>query len=120
MNNIQTILNSTKRSGGCSMNPITGAIPTTGFMVGSNKEFERKLPRINYGDIKAYADDFAQQFKAPKGNVFLGTWDNTRGLTYLDVSVNYLSKAGALRKARAIGELEIYDVKNEICIPVTA
>ena len=117
MNNIQKILNTTKRNGGCSMNPVTGEVPTSGYMVATNPDFEKRLPRINYADIEAYAAEHDALFSAPKSFMFLGTWKHN-GITMLDVSMRFEGKQAALDFAKVGGQLAIYDIAKQIDIEV--
>jgi len=116
MNVIQQILNATKRRGGCTINPVTGEIPTTGYLVSSG-EHERKVPRVTYADIKAYAAEHNAAFSAKGSLVFLGTWKQS-GITCLDISIRLADKESALTFGALNDQLAVYDIGKGVDIEV--
>jgi hypothetical protein len=101
------------------MNPVTGEIPTTGYMVGTSKANEQIVPRVKYADIKAYAIKHDAAFRSDNSFMFLGTWFSN-GVTYLDVSCRFENKETALQFAKAGGEQAIYDIGKCVDIEVRA
>ena len=118
MNIIQQILNATKRRGGYTVNPITGEIPTTGY-IASTGEHEKRVPRVCYSDISAYAAEHEHLFSAPDSRMFLGTWKQS-GITYLDVSVRFTDRDAALRYAEMNKQQAIYDIGEGMDIEVVS
>lgn len=101
--------NRTLTNGGCSMS-INGIIPTSGYMVGiaGNERILNKQD-FNLKNIRAYVSDKFEKLVEP--NMFIGSWEN-KGKIYLDTSMNISNKEEAIRIARELGELAIFDIEN--------
>lgn len=113
-----SILERVKENGGLSVNMVTGAEPSSGYMVAKGS----KVAAI------VSADDFYDPVKGPQalsnymkrnksdlatGKNYLGVWHNKEdGKVYLDVSENIQSKSKAITAGRKRDQISIWDVAN--------
>jgi len=99
-------------SGGFSVQPVTGEVPGSGFMVAIFKGVERVVTRAEFsGQLVAdFVGQHAALFQAAE-NAFLGGWLDG-GQVYLDVSVNVPTLEAALELGREHDQLAVYDVAS--------
>jgi hypothetical protein len=108
---MQRLVEYVSQNGGMTYNPMTGEMPTTGYMcaVASNEFIldgaltENAL--ISY--MHCYARDLQQD------NAHVGVWYNSEnGKTYLDTSYRFDDVDSALQFARDNNQLAIFDLST--------
>ena len=108
---MDTVIESTIKSGGASINMTAGTTPAGGYMVSrAGSEIITEMPRLR-GDLERFVQ--AYQEELDNSDTYLGTWiDPDTGLVYLDISDNLdnLDTAVALGAERA--QLAIYAVEQ--------
>jgi hypothetical protein len=102
-------------NGGLTFSLIKNKCVSKGFAVSFSKKFEKI---INVADFTARdITTFISNLGGLPKEACLGVWIN-KDLVYLDVSVVYNDSEKALRRARDLGEIAIYDLskKSELFI----
>jgi len=110
-----SIIAQTRENGGATVNPLTGASPTSGFMVsergGTAVDADEFFGEHGADSVQSFADAHAEAFHDE--NTYLGTWhDQESGKVFMDVSHNVADRADAVAMAKANDQIAIWDVTN--------
>lgn len=109
----------TVRNGGCTIDPVTGSTPTTGYAL-AVPGFEQ-VTEPGFWDLADIVADYVRDNRsqlAPFGR-YLGTWEHD-GRLYLDVVQVVTDRDDALALAESRGELAIYDLSAGVEIAVAS
>jgi len=117
MKNKEQFIASTIENGGATMNPSTGDVPTSGYVVSmagneqTYKLFGNDVVKeiLVSGAVDLYVKENVVELSHPEN--YLGSWIDD-GMLYLDISRVYESEHDALREAVANGQKAYYDLDN--------
>jgi hypothetical protein len=117
MKNKEQFIASTIENGGATMNPVTGDVPTSGYVVSmagneqTYKLFGNDVVKeiLVSGAVDLYVKDNDDVLSLP--GMYLGSWIDD-GMLYLDISRVYESEHDALREAVTNGQKAYYDLDN--------
>lgn len=117
MKNKEQFIASTIENGGATMNPVTGDVPTSGYVVSmagneqTYKLFGNEVVKVILvsGAVDLYVKENVVELSHPEN--YLGSWIDD-GMLYLDISKIYESEHDALREAVANGQKAYYDLDN--------
>lgn len=108
-----------RKSGGFTVQPVTGDVPTTGYALSLHKDRERKLDResVTVDALAQYTVD-NWDLLSREGN-YLGGWYNPNdNQVYLDVSTVVKSAEEANDLGLGAKQLEYYDLERGVSVPV--
>ena len=117
MKNKEQFIASTIENGGSTMNPVTGDVPTSGYVVSmagneqTYKLFGNDVVKeiLISGAVDLYLKENVVELSNPEN--YLGSWIDD-GMLYLDISRVYESEHDALREAVTNGQKAYYDLDN--------
>lgn len=117
MKNKEQFIESTIENGGATMNPVTGDVPTSGYVVSmaGNEETYKLFGNdvvkeiLISGAVDLYIKENVVELSDPEN--YLGSWIDD-GMLYLDISRVYESEHDALREAVTNGQKAYYDLDN--------
>jgi hypothetical protein len=117
MKNKEQFIASTIENGGATMNPVTGDVPTSGYVVSmagneqTYKLFGNEVVKeiLVSGAVDLYVKENVVELSHPEN--YLGSWIDD-GMLYLDISRVYESEHDALREAVNNGQKAYYDLNN--------
>jgi hypothetical protein len=119
------VVNKTATEGGYSVNLPSGQRPTSGLMMGQypNADPRNTVIPPSLGPLsRAHVSEFVEKNKGPlrAENKYLGTWRDTDGTVYLDVSRRFDPDElrQAVKYGERTGQLAGYDVGGKRSFPV--